>query len=387
MATMKDVAELAGVSTFTVSCTLSGKMRVAEKSRVKVLEAIETLSYIPNKYASQLRTNARREIGVLLTSIDDPYHSEIFKGITQVIQDNNFSANIAFSNNQPRLETEILNDYISRSFSGLIIISCMPEDTAYFEKLVSHNIPLVFIERRPKKLDANFAGITNRKTITFLLEELIKNNFSDITLFCGSPVISSENDCVKAFNDFSRNKKREKFSGGIKFHIAYTNMSKEDAFRVALLEMHNQNSGGAIIATSVNIAYGIIEAAKVLGVSLADKIVITFSEESWMENTHTPFLIHTSRPAFKLGKTAASLLLQSIKMNTQSSKYKSETILLNDNILRDGIVLKPYIKQTAPKRGRKNPHLNFLMLDSPYARALRILSNKFNNDCGISINI
>jgi multiple sugar transport system substrate-binding protein len=381
MATIKDVAREAGVSTATVSCTLSGKKNVSHKARIKVLAAIEKLNYVPNESARKLRLQTSRDIGVLLASIDDLYHSEIFKGITQVIQEHNFSINIGFSNNQPRLEEEIIDGFLSRNFAGIILISCLANDSAYIRKLLSHGIPVVFIERRPKKKDINFAGISNKKTIAFLADKLKSSGYKNIWLFCGNPGISSESDCVTAFKEWCLKNRR-----GVRGRINYTNMTREDAFRIALAEFSANTRPEAIIATSGNMAQGILEAAKVLGVSLEKSAIIAFSEETWMDIRYLPQTLHTSRPAFKLGAGAASLLLRNI--SGEEKTERRETILLDDNILNTGIAI-PRHNPAKKEKPRKNiPKLRILLLDSPFASdAMKILARKFLNDQGVALEI
>jgi multiple sugar transport system substrate-binding protein len=375
MVTIKDVAKLAEVSIATVSCALSGKKNVSHSTRVRIMAAIEKLNYIPNESARRLKIRTSRDIGVLLTSIDDLYHSEIFKGITSAIQKNQYSAIIGFSNNQPKAETEIINDFISRNFAGILLISCLANDSSYIKKLLSCKIPIVFIERQPRTGNINFAGVSNRKTITFLVEELGKKDYRHIFLFCGNPEISSESDSADAFRKICTAK-------GLSGRICYTNMTGEDAFRVALAELYNAPNPDAIIATSGNIARGIMEGAGVLGISLNDSLIIVFSEETWMDTRYLPKVLHTSRPAFSLGAGAASLLIRAI----DGISDKGETLIMDDNILKSGIVIPRRRQDNRTSRTRKKAELRLLLLDSSFAvDPMKILARKFRNDCGISL--
>jgi multiple sugar transport system substrate-binding protein len=379
MAIMKDVAKLAGVSVATVSCALSGKKQVSHEARVKIMAAIEMLNYVPNESARKLRLHISRDIGVLLTSIDDIYHTEIFKGITSVIQNNNYSVNIIFSNNQPKVEIETLNEFTSRNYTGIILMSCMPNEEVFFEKLLARNIPVVFIERHPPKLEVNFVGISNKNTISFLTERAKVQGYKNIALFCGSPIISSESDCVNAFKEFNI-----KNDNPPDYNINYTNMSKEDAFRVALAVLNNNPRPQVIIATSENIAHGILESEKVLGIPLHQILILTFSEETWLDTKCLPQTLHTSRPAFKLGASAAGLLMRNID---NPELQKKETIILDDNIIRAGIDIPKY-KPTMPKqKARKKPEINLLILDPDLGEAVKILTEKFKTDYGVIVNI
>ena len=86
MATLKDVAKDAGVSIATVSCCLSGSRYVKPETRTKIMDSIEKLKYIPNASARDLRSTSTNRIGVVLTDIDNIYHTEIFKGISASLQ-------------------------------------------------------------------------------------------------------------------------------------------------------------------------------------------------------------------------------------------------------------------------------------------------------------
>ncbi|GAB3480378.1 LacI family DNA-binding transcriptional regulator [Marinomonas epiphytica] len=82
-ATFKDVAKLAGVSTQTVSRVTSGATNVAEKTRAKVLKAIEELDYVPNKGAQLLSRSKSKSVGLITLSLDHHGASLIANGIRQ----------------------------------------------------------------------------------------------------------------------------------------------------------------------------------------------------------------------------------------------------------------------------------------------------------------
>ena len=82
MATLKDVALDAGVSIATVSCCLSGNKNVKPETKMKIMDSIEKLKYIPNSSARSLKKSISNSIGVVLSNINDTFHTEIFEGIS-----------------------------------------------------------------------------------------------------------------------------------------------------------------------------------------------------------------------------------------------------------------------------------------------------------------
>ena len=81
MATLKDVAEKAGVSIATVSNCINNTKTVKPATRAKIMQIIEELNYIPNASAKSLKSEASRAIGVVFPDIDDSCHADILKGI------------------------------------------------------------------------------------------------------------------------------------------------------------------------------------------------------------------------------------------------------------------------------------------------------------------
>ncbi|WP_121785056.1 LacI family DNA-binding transcriptional regulator, partial [Pseudomonas aeruginosa] len=81
MATMKDVARLAGVSTSTVSHVINNNRYVSEGIREKVNEAVKALNYAPSALARSLKMNCTRTIGMLVTTSNNPFYAEVVRGV------------------------------------------------------------------------------------------------------------------------------------------------------------------------------------------------------------------------------------------------------------------------------------------------------------------
>jgi len=90
MATIKDIAALAGVSTATVSHVLSGKKPVSDAARKSVTDAIALTNYTPNPIAKSLRTSQTRTVGVLVEDISAYPVPEIVTGISEYLEENDY---------------------------------------------------------------------------------------------------------------------------------------------------------------------------------------------------------------------------------------------------------------------------------------------------------
>ncbi len=120
--TIQDVARVAGVSTATVSRTLSQPDVVNESTRKRVSEAVSVTGYRLNRAARNLRTQRAHSVLVLLPDLANPFFSEILKGISRVLSQSGYSMLIA-STKQVHDSGERLFDYLDDARAdGMIIL-------------------------------------------------------------------------------------------------------------------------------------------------------------------------------------------------------------------------------------------------------------------------
>ncbi|MGB2078850.1 MAG: LacI family DNA-binding transcriptional regulator, partial [Vibrio sp.] len=81
MATMKDIAKMANVSTSTVSHVINGSRYVSDEIADKVKSAAKTLNYKPSALARSLKVNRTKTFGLLMTTTMNPFFAEVVKGV------------------------------------------------------------------------------------------------------------------------------------------------------------------------------------------------------------------------------------------------------------------------------------------------------------------
>lgn len=120
--TLQDVARVAGVSTATVSRTLSNPDVVSESTRTKVAEAVQNTGYRINRAARSLRTQRAHSVLVLLPDLANPFFSNILEGISRHLSSKRYSMLIA-STKQVHDSGERLIDYLDDARAdGMIIL-------------------------------------------------------------------------------------------------------------------------------------------------------------------------------------------------------------------------------------------------------------------------
>lgn len=122
MATLAEVARLAGVTAATVSNVITGRVRVREATRERVLSAIAAVGYHPNLVARGLARGKTLTIAVLVPSIANPFFSEIVEEIEALADGQDYQILLALSHGRVEQGARHLKRLSSRWVDGFIIM-------------------------------------------------------------------------------------------------------------------------------------------------------------------------------------------------------------------------------------------------------------------------
>ena len=160
MATMKDVAELAGVSITTVSHVINETRFVSDELRARVLEAMEQLHYRPNILARSLRLGETRTIGLIVPDNANPF----FAQIARAVEDAGFEAgySVILCNCDGKLQKELAyaNVLSAKQVDGIIFMATGGE-SEIVDLLREIGIPLVMADRRVDNADVDMVLVDN----------------------------------------------------------------------------------------------------------------------------------------------------------------------------------------------------------------------------------
>lgn len=121
-ATIKDVAEDAGVSRSAVSKVLTNAYGVSDSMREKVEKSIAKLGYRPSTAARGMR-GSTYAIGVLLVEMENPFMAELVEGIRKILNDANYKMLVGVSEARVNIETSLIESMMDFNLDGLVIIS------------------------------------------------------------------------------------------------------------------------------------------------------------------------------------------------------------------------------------------------------------------------
>jgi len=141
---IKDIAEIAGVSHSTVSRALHGRGRMSDETRSRIIALADDVGYTPDALARSLVRGETRTIGVVVTTIADPFVVQIVDGIEEVAQKAGYSVLLSASNNDPAREISVVETFRERRVDAVIVTSSRV-GALYADILEDFGAPIVLI--------------------------------------------------------------------------------------------------------------------------------------------------------------------------------------------------------------------------------------------------
>jgi len=184
MANIYEVAELAGVSLATVSRVINPGAKVSDKTRQKVLAAMQQLGYQPNSIAQSLATRTSNAVGVLVSELHGPFFGTMLSAIEQSLKAAGKFVLVAAGHNCEIQEREAIRFLSSRNCDALIVHAERLTD----KFLVDHDrdtTPLVVMNRKVRGLADHCFSLNNELGGYLATQALLKKKHRHIAYISG----------------------------------------------------------------------------------------------------------------------------------------------------------------------------------------------------------
>jgi LacI family transcriptional regulator len=190
MATIHDVAKLAGVSVSTVSRVLNGTTLVSDELKARVNHAIQELQYRPSRAARSLRANHSTIIGLLLSDIQNPFFLDLMHGVEDVALKHGYSVVYCNSDENPEKEQQYLDILCDERAAGVIIVPTR-EKHQNLSRFKENHIPIVAVDRRIKDDSIDAVLVDNKHGAYKAVMHLIENGYRRIGAITGPKTITT----------------------------------------------------------------------------------------------------------------------------------------------------------------------------------------------------
>lgn len=309
---IKDIAQVVGVSTATVSLVLTGKNkdgRVSKKMSEKIKQVADEMNYQPNRLAMSLQSGRSHTIGLLLADISNNFFANIAFYIQEYADQYGYSVIITNTNESGEKMGKMINVLKSRQVDGFIIVPT-EDGESYIKELTRSKTPIVLLDRYFPNLPVSHIIVNNYQASFEATNRLIDAGCKTIALIIYDNKLPHMLGREKGYKEALTNKNL--YRPELTKRITHENIT-EDITRITkeLLEENPKVDG--IFYASNSISVNGIKQLLRSGVQIPEEIkVVCFDKSEAFD--FTPFPIpYIQQPIQEMSKKAVDVLIEQIK--------------------------------------------------------------------------
>ncbi len=313
-ATIKDVANRAGVSVATVSRLLNGKAkgRASEEVANRVMQAVEDLNYRPSVAGRSLKTRQTRTIGVLIPSLSNPVFSEIFAGINKVVRSQGYTLLAAVSEYDADLEKASIQTFLDNQVDAAILTVLNPASSAGLQMLKTFETPhvLVFNQANPAVTEQSaLVTVDNEGVGRDVAKVLIENGHERMAMIAGHFEASDRSQARRL--GFEAEIAKAKLDAPIICEVDFVRAQVNEA--LDQLKLGQEHGATAIFCSNDFLAISVIRELCKRCIKVPDDVSVVGVDGIAIGALMNPSLASVVQPSREMGAKAAAVVLSQLR--------------------------------------------------------------------------
>ncbi|WP_117235990.1 DNA-binding transcriptional regulator CytR [Vibrio maerlii] len=324
MATMKDVAQLAGVSTATVSRALMNPEKVSIDTRKRVEAAVMESGYSPNSLARNLRRNESKTIVAIVPDICDPYFTEIIRGIEDAAVENGYLVLLGDSGQEKKRESSFVNLVFTKQADGMLLLGTnLPFDVSKAEQ--KNLPPMVMACEFAPELELPTVHIDNLTSAFEAVNYLAQLGHKKIAQIAGPEDATL---CQFRHQGYQQALRR---AGAVMTddYVVHGDFSFEAGAKAVRELLALPEPPTAIFCHNDTMAIAAIKEAKILGLRVPQDLSVVGFDDIQFSQYCEPPLTTISQPRYEIGRQTMLMMLDLLRgNNVQTGSRLLETQLI-----------------------------------------------------------
>lgn len=307
MATIYDVARLAGVSTYTVSVVLNRSASVSAELTQRVEQAVRDLDYTPNALARSLQTRETKTVAMLIPDIASPFYAKVVRGVEDRLRRDGYSLLLGNTYNSAEEQARYVAVFRSKQVDGLLLfVAADGEEDA--QRLVASRKPVVFVGRAPQTFEADCVTADNVQGTRLAVEHLIGQGHRRIGVITGQKTLSTSIDRVSGWRAALRAHKLPAPAAC----VAEADWTEDGGCRAAHALLALTPPPTALFAANFLMMTGVLRALQERGLRCPEDVEVASSDDSDWLDVFDPPITTVVQPSHAIGEQSADLLLRRI---------------------------------------------------------------------------
>lgn len=305
MATMKDIARLAGVSTSTVSHVINKSRFVSDEIAERVNNAAQQLNYAPSALARSLKMNRTQTIGMLVTTSTNPFFGEVVKGVERSCYHKGYNLILCNTEGDNQRMKASINTLLQKRVDGLLLMCSTLEGERLdvFDRYP--DIPVVVMDWGPILFASDKIQDNSLQGGYMAAKHLIECGHRDIGCITG-PLIRHQ--AQMRYEGY----KRALSEKGIAINpdwIVESDFECEGGYNAFEKLCERGKLPSALFVCNDMMAMGVIQAANLRGLRVPDDLSLIGYDDVHIAKFMSPALTTIHQPKYRLGKAAIDNLL------------------------------------------------------------------------------
>jgi len=345
MATIADVAKLAGVSVGTVSHVLNGSVPVSPDLCARVRSAIHKLDYHPSEIARSLTIRRTRMLGMVIPDITNPFYPQLVRGAEDAALERHYSLIVFNTDDTGERERYVFSVLRRRRVDGILLaVAPNAGDPVHIKKTVRAGIHIVCVDRGPLGLAMDSVLVDNVGGTLECVRHLLSLGHRRIAIITGPLTLQTAHERLegykKALAETTIPVEAELIRDG--------NFRAEGGYRAALELLTLGNRPSALFVSNAPMTFGALKALRELGLQCPRDIAVAMFDEVPYPDLFEPQLTCVSQPIYNIGYTAAELLIRRIESGNVREGPRVELRLPTELKIRESTISKPGNQTPSP---------------------------------------
>jgi DNA-binding LacI/PurR family transcriptional regulator len=323
MATIKEVALRAKVSTATVSRVLNDNYPTSQEAREKVFAAIKELGYRPNAVARSLKMNKTFMIGMVVPDISNIFFMEIARGVESIISQLGYTMIFCSTDENPEKELKLLKALNEKRVDYVILASSM-QDSSKLNRLIDEGLNIIMIDTIVSGVKADSIVEENYSASYKLITHAIELGHRDFGIVNGIMEVSTARERYEGFKQALQDhglKENHHFiiEGSYNRKQAYTNSLKQ-------LQDYRDCLPSIFFSTNNEMTEGLMIALNEVGVQIPKEVSLVSYGDITVPKLILPHLTYVEQDARAIGVKAGEVLIASLDDSTEITQYQTYII-------------------------------------------------------------
>jgi len=306
VATIKDVAARAKVSSATVSHVINGTRKVAPATIQRVQQAMKELDYHPNAVAQSLRTQKTNVIGAVVSDITNPFFATLIRGAEDAAIEAGYSLIVCNSDESLEKEDRYVRLLKRRQIDGLIISPVGDGSHSVVHELPKWKVPFVFVDRRVEDIEADAVLSDNVDGAYKATRHLIERGHRRIGLILGIKGATTTEERLAGY-------RKALDEAGIPFTeelVTYGGYRIEGGQRAAERFLSLSETPTAIFSTNNLMTIGVLQELFRSQVAIPEQMAVVSFDDLNLGELFQPPLTSITQDPYGIGRTAMGVLLE-----------------------------------------------------------------------------